>query len=1345
MGLMKQFVKFFVPVAAAAIALFSCAKETKAPVPEGIEISVSAAVDEIDAPATASKTYMGASNTILWGKAEQMKIAITGESTVFANSASTDAYNGQKQATFSFTLTPPAGSSFLHQGIYPASVALTPTSSNNNPAEYKVELPAIQAATAASYDPAAYILVAYPQSFDEVKSEWKAYFRRATALNKITLTGLSEDIVSVEFTAPEGAVLAGRRHIDLTTGESGDIYFGGTNVLKVNYATALTGASKAVWFTSWEATIPEGQTLKVVAKSATKSYTRTITARAGGIKFLEGKLNLLEVDMSSAQEEDLVDYSGAYLIASIKDNKWHLMDPANTGSIYPSLATDLAADPANNEYSLFAGVENIDDYVFTIAAYDGAYSIKSESTGKYVAYHGSSNDAYAADELGDDTKIDISYDAATKVAELASVNVSGRHLVFNSSQPRFAFYTSAQAGVYLIPAVADPRTPVTLSFDESYIEVASTVAGGFSGQIVTSDPAVTGIEYSWDGEDAFGTLDEATGEVSLHGIAGSATITATFAGDSQYRPATASYTLSVIDPNKIYYVKVTAALSDWSGEYLIVNETHNVAWNAALSDLDATPNTFEVTIVNGKIERTDGTEGKQFEIAPMEGGYSILASNGKYIGRTAASNGVSVSNNPLLNTISWTDNHPVITGGESGKTISYNAASGQEKFRYLGTSDISLFKKNDPRPVCATPTFSVAEGAVEAGTVVTISTATDGADIYYSTNGSNPTADSGIKGTSVTIEANTTLKAIAVKAGYKNSPVASAVYTVAGSGNDGTLQHPYTATEVLGIASTENDVYVAGTIKSITEVSTGYGNATYTITDNSSDALVFRGRFVANTAFTAADQIKVGDKVIICGKIGQHNNVSQLAQGNYIYSLNGITKVLAQTTVSAVPDNDNLTVSVSWTAVDGATAYNVSCGSKSQNGITGTAHVFTMDDYGNYTVTVEAVASDAIASVATTDVALSDPSSSHTAVADGTILLQEPFTGFLADAVPTANSTSAVVYGDASLTYSCVNGGSATRMYNEALAGGESPEILVGKATGKLTISSIPTGWAETITLTYKSNKATLQLSSSTAGVTIGSVTSIGNKFLAIITTNGNVESFNLTFSNTDSANARLDDINVIAGEFILLATPTISASKDDANKKITVSWEAVSGATNYDVTCGDLLQRNLTGTSTTFTVSDYGEYEVSVTAKAANGIPATASTKITLIDPTVVVEKKTYTYTITTSDFTATGYGKAMKDITATATDGSGATVTVSHATNNAGLQSGKIQFKKNVGMLYNTTDLGTVISVTLTGASGGTGTVYKGASQNPTTSGSGGFFTVKETANGTLTCTSITVTFEK
>jgi hypothetical protein len=124
----------------------------------------------------------------------------------------------------------------------------------------------------------------------------------------------------------------------------------------------------------------------------------------------------------------------------------------------------------------------------------------------------------------------------------------------------------------------------------------------------------------------------------------------------------------------------------------------------------------------------------------------------------------------------------------------------------------------------------------------------------------------------------------------------------------------------------------------------------------------------------------------------------------------------------------------------------------------------------------------------------------------------------------------------------------------------------------------------------------------------------------------------------------------------------------------------------------------------------------------------------------------KTYTYTITTSDFSADGYGKAMTDITATATDSSGDTFTVSHATSNAGRTSGKIQFKKSSGVLYNTTDLGTVNSVVITGGAGGTSTIYKGTTENPTSAGSGGYFAIKETGGSTaFTCTSITVTFTK
>lgn len=79
----------------------------------------------------------------------------------------------------------------------------------------------------------------------------------------------------------------------------------------------------------------------------------------------------------------------------------------------------------------------------------------------------------------------------------------------------------------------------------------------------------------------------------------------------------------------------------------------------------------------------------------------------------------------------------------------------------------------------ATPTFSPAAGAVEAGTEVTISTTTDGATIYYTTNGEDPTTStSRVQGDKVTISEDMTIKAIAVKADCNDSEVAEATYTV---------------------------------------------------------------------------------------------------------------------------------------------------------------------------------------------------------------------------------------------------------------------------------------------------------------------------------------------------------------------------------------------------------------------------------------------------------------------------------------------------------------------------------------------------------------------------------------
>ena len=81
----------------------------------------------------------------------------------------------------------------------------------------------------------------------------------------------------------------------------------------------------------------------------------------------------------------------------------------------------------------------------------------------------------------------------------------------------------------------------------------------------------------------------------------------------------------------------------------------------------------------------------------------------------------------------------------------------------------------------ASPEFSVDSGAVDSGTSVTITCATEGAKIYYTTDGSEPTASSTEYSDAISVTAAVTLKAIAVKSGMNNSAVASASYTIKGT------------------------------------------------------------------------------------------------------------------------------------------------------------------------------------------------------------------------------------------------------------------------------------------------------------------------------------------------------------------------------------------------------------------------------------------------------------------------------------------------------------------------------------------------------------------------------------
>ena len=132
-------------------------------------------------------------------------------------------------------------------------------------------------------------------------------------------------------------------------------------------------------------------------------------------------------------------------------------------------------------------------------------------------------------------------------------------------------------------------------------------------------------------------------------------------------------------------------------------------------------------------------------------------------------------------TLSGTNNS-ILTVTQIGNTvIQANQAGGNVgTTTYLPATAVQQTLTVNPIGTVATPAFSVAAGTYTAIQTVTISDATPGAVIHYTTNGNTPTIASPVytAGTVITVGVTTKIQAIANETGYVNSAVASATYTL---------------------------------------------------------------------------------------------------------------------------------------------------------------------------------------------------------------------------------------------------------------------------------------------------------------------------------------------------------------------------------------------------------------------------------------------------------------------------------------------------------------------------------------------------------------------------------------
>lgn len=127
---------------------------------------------------------------------------------------------------------------------------------------------------------------------------------------------------------------------------------------------------------------------------------------------------------------------------------------------------------------------------------------------------------------------------------------------------------------------------------------------------------------------------------------------------------------------------------------------------------------------------------------------------------------------------------------------------------------------------------------------------------------------------------------------------------------------------------------------------------------------------------------------------------------------------------------------------------------------------------------------------------------------------------------------------------------SGTTLWNEKVAGGEAPELMIAKSGGSFTVNSIKlSSTSADLTLSFKSNNGKIDITAE--GATVGEVTKSGNDYSCTITPSASTIS--LTFTANSSSNVRVDDFKLIEGK---PATQPAGLSWGTSSRTVTIGEE---------------------------------------------------------------------------------------------------------------------------------------------------------------------------------------------
>lgn len=451
------------------------------------------------------------------------------------------------------------------------------------------------------------------------------------------------------------------------------------------------------------------------------------------------------------------------------------------------------------------------------------------------------------------------------------------------------------------------------------------------------------------------------------------------------------------------------------------------------------------------------------------------------------------------------------------------------------------------------PSISPAGGNVAEGSEVTIDCDTDGATIYYALNAANPETVTGTVYTApLTINSDCTITAWAEKDGmtasarvtkafkaypevaYKKANAiisgqkyiffaANAVATPL-TGNYGYL-NTVSATDNAGV------VNQLGTLNAFTFKAVEGG---YTIQDEAGKYYYQNGTYdsfnVSATAPTDGSQIWSVERQADGTFVIMNTLKNKIVQFTTYNTYGAYADLQAGSVLPVLYTNGDPGVAetkkVQELAFSALEVYNVLGEPFTAPTLSGAKTAVTYDSSNPAVATVDAAGVVTVVGIGATVITASAEGTDeyYSASAEYRLVVSEPGVIWAEDF--SSNDLSG---------YGIVNGGSATKLYDEELAGGTAPEILIGKSTGSMEVNiGDLQGLHGRFLLTFKSNNGISAITTTTEDVKIGKINFSKPNGNCEITVPRGVTTLNLKFKNTKSSNTRIDDFKLVHAGYSL-------------------------------------------------------------------------------------------------------------------------------------------------------------------------------------------------------------------